>query len=108
MRILIVFCISLVEGSSLLESFQRGLGIEEPKDPSSLYEGRKLQADGLFEASQPLLADTFGGEPGFYHSVASGDPLTDAVIIWCVVLACCQGFRTLTISSQDSLYTGFG
>jgi len=29
-----------------------------------------------------LLAETFGGEPGFYHSVASGDPLPDSVIIW--------------------------
>lgn len=29
-----------------------------------------------------MLADFFGGEPGFYHGVASGDPLPDAVIIW--------------------------
>lgn len=34
--------------------------------------------------SEPLLADHFGGTPGFYHSVASGDPLPDAVIIWSV------------------------
>lgn len=34
------------------------------------------------EKSQPLLADDFGGEPGFYHGVASGDPLSDAVIVW--------------------------
>ena len=34
------------------------------------------------ELSQPLLADYFGGEPGFYHSVASGDPLPNAVVIW--------------------------
>jgi len=29
-----------------------------------------------------LLARYFGGTPGFYHAVASGDPLPDAVIIW--------------------------
>ena len=34
------------------------------------------------EESKPMLADWFGGEPGFYHGVASGDPLPDAVIIW--------------------------
>lgn len=32
--------------------------------------------------SEPLLADSFGGTPGFYHSVASGDPLYDSVIVW--------------------------
>jgi phosphodiesterase/alkaline phosphatase D-like protein len=32
--------------------------------------------------SQPLLAASFGGVPGFYHGVASGDPLPDAVIVW--------------------------
>ena len=32
--------------------------------------------------SEPLLADFFGGKPGFYHSVASGDPLSDRVVIW--------------------------
>jgi phosphodiesterase/alkaline phosphatase D-like protein len=36
----------------------------------------------LLEKSQPLLASYFGGQPGFYHGVASGDPLPDAVILW--------------------------
>ena len=36
----------------------------------------------LNEKSQPLLASYFGGVPGFYHGVASGDPLPDAVILW--------------------------
>ena len=36
----------------------------------------------LNEKSQPLLASYFGGQPGFYHGVASGDPLPDAVIVW--------------------------
>lgn len=41
---------------------------------------RHLQMD---EDSPFLLADSFGGcEPGFYHGVASGDPLSDAVIVW--------------------------
>jgi PhoD-like phosphatase, N-terminal domain/PhoD-like phosphatase len=36
----------------------------------------------LDEKSQPLLASYFGGTPGFYHGVASGDPLPDAIILW--------------------------
>ena len=34
------------------------------------------------ERSEPILASYFGGEPGFYHGVASGDPLSDRVIVW--------------------------
>ena len=33
-------------------------------------------------ASQPKLAHAFGGKAGFYHGVASGDPLPTKVIIW--------------------------
>jgi alkaline phosphatase D len=43
------------------------------------YLRRRLQSN---EKSQPLLASYFGGTPGFYHGVASGDPLPDAVILW--------------------------
>lgn len=50
-----------------------------------VYAGRRQLQGGALEKSKPLLADTFGGEPGFYHSVASGDPLPDAVIIWYVL-----------------------
>lgn len=33
--------------------------------------------------SLPIYADSFeNGQPGFYHGVASGDPLPDAVILW--------------------------
>lgn len=39
---------------------------------------RNLQDD----VSTTLLADKFDNKPGFYHSVASGDPLPDAVIVW--------------------------
>lgn len=41
----------------------------------------------LEEISLPLLADYFDGTPGFYHSVASGSPQKDRVIIWCVEAA---------------------
>ena len=34
------------------------------------------------EISDPVLADAFGGIPGFYHGVASGDPMEDRVIVW--------------------------
>eukprot|EP00581_Thalassiosira_minuscula_P002081 CAMPEP_0183738948 /NCGR_PEP_ID=MMETSP0737-20130205/55850_1 /TAXON_ID=385413 /ORGANISM="Thalassiosira miniscula, Strain CCMP1093" /LENGTH=676 /DNA_ID=CAMNT_0025973607 /DNA_START=209 /DNA_END=2236 /DNA_ORIENTATION=- len=32
--------------------------------------------------STTLLADNFGGIPGFHHGVASGDPLPTSVILW--------------------------
>jgi alkaline phosphatase D len=44
--------------------------------------GRRRLQDGTLETSNHILADRFGGEAGFFHSVASGDPLADAVIIW--------------------------
>lgn len=47
-----------------------------------LLRGRRLLPNGGLEVSQPLLASYFGGEPGFYHGVASGDPTPSAVIIW--------------------------
>jgi len=34
------------------------------------------------EVSYPKIAADFGGLPGFYHGVASGDPLPDAIILW--------------------------
>jgi Phosphodiesterase/alkaline phosphatase D len=34
------------------------------------------------EKSEHILANYFDGEPGFYHGVASGDPLPDAVVLW--------------------------
>lgn len=42
---------------------------------------RRLGGHGL-EHSKPIVADLFGGEPGFYHGVASGDPLVDRVVLW--------------------------
>ena len=53
-----------------------------PKSREDLLRGRKLQVDGSLEKSTHILADAFGGVPGFYHSVASGDPTKDSVIIW--------------------------
>jgi phosphodiesterase/alkaline phosphatase D-like protein len=41
-----------------------------------------IPARKLEEDSQPLLADFFDGTPGFYHGVASGDPLPSAIILW--------------------------
>ncbi|KAL7557103.1 hypothetical protein ACA910_002509 [Epithemia clementina (nom. ined.)] len=32
--------------------------------------------------SESILADRFGGIPGFYHSVASGDPTDQSVVLW--------------------------
>ena len=43
---------------------------------------RSLRRLSDLEVSQHILADTFGGVSGFYHGVASGDPLPDRVILW--------------------------
>jgi hypothetical protein len=43
---------------------------------------RRVNEQRRLQASQPLLASAFGGTPGFYHGVASGDPLPTAVIVW--------------------------
>eukprot|EP00977_Amphora_coffeiformis_P022096 scaffold10436_cov107-Amphora_coffeaeformis.AAC.2 len=44
---------------------------------------RVLENPRRLETSTPVLADHFAtGTPGFYHSVASGDPLANAVVIW--------------------------
>jgi alkaline phosphatase D len=64
-----------------LEEFNRlrsskGLSINETLK-SEVYEQKRRLAK-----SQPLLASSFGGIAGFYHGVASGDPLPDAVIVW--------------------------
>jgi hypothetical protein len=42
----------------------------------------EVHAQRDLEQSQPLLANYFAGSPGFFHGVASGDPLPDAVILW--------------------------
>lgn len=65
-----------------MEEFERlramgGYPIDEALKKEIDEHRRRTQA-----ASQPLLASSFGGVPGFYHGVASGDPLSDAVVIW--------------------------
>lgn len=52
--------------------------IHERTNPNSRSHRRVLQ-EGI---SEPILADSFGGEAGFYHGVASGDPLEDRVVLW--------------------------
>jgi alkaline phosphatase D len=53
-----------------------------PKSKKELFRGRRTLQDGSMEVSKPVLADAFGGDAGFFHSVASGDPLPDAIILW--------------------------
>ena len=52
-------------------------GISYNETMRTEYLQRRLQ-----EKSKPLLASYFNGIPGFYHGVASGDPLPHAVILW--------------------------
>lgn len=50
--------------------------------------GRPRRLQGEVEEIAPKLADEYDGPPGFYHGVASGDPLPDSVIIWYVPFSC--------------------
>ena len=52
------------------------------RSPAEVLRGRRELLNGDLEKSTHILANAFGGSPGFYHSVASGDPLPDAVVIW--------------------------
>lgn len=47
---------------------------------------RLLQEQGL-EDSEPILANSFGGEPGFFHGVASGE--SDVVRYECINCRSC-------------------
>jgi alkaline phosphatase D len=57
--------------ATTLEEFHQF--VPPPEEP------RRLAVE---EDSKPLLAGYYGGVPGFYHGVASGDPLPNAVIVW--------------------------
>ena len=61
------------DATSAEEFFKFAQSAEDTNGPDE----RHLIAD-----STPLLAASFGGTAGFYHGVASGDPLPDAVIVW--------------------------
>ena len=50
-----------------------------------------------------IMADTFGGAAGFYHSVASGDPLSNAVILWMRYTPVSVAWRGQTAEAIDLL-----
>jgi alkaline phosphatase D len=50
--------------------------------PEDLVNVTNRELQGSDFTSFPILAEFFGGEPGFYHSVASGSPLEDGIILW--------------------------
>ena len=54
----------------------------ETVEEFSRHLNHKNDPDFHLEISRPILADAFEGKPGFYHGVASGDPLPDKVIVW--------------------------
>ena len=57
--------------STLQELFDADGEHEHDKETSRTIRERLLQEAGV-EDSEPILADYFGGEPGFYHGLASG------------------------------------
>jgi alkaline phosphatase D len=99
MRLLLVavaaIAVKLAQGNNIptkemfeaktFEEFQRAL-FDSQKPKTNLR--RNLAGGGgtaNFEfayPSKPKIASDYGGAPGFYHGVASGSPLADAVIIW--------------------------
>jgi phosphodiesterase/alkaline phosphatase D-like protein len=56
--------------------------LEEFLEASNAHNKKSERRLAVDEDSKPLLADYYGGKPGFYHGVASGDPLPEAVIVW--------------------------
>ena len=56
---------------------------------------RHLRRTSEMEHSEPIVAECFGDEPGFYHRVAPGYPLFDRVILWT---------RYTPVASGESVY----
>lgn len=65
-----------------LEEIREAFHQEKLQREKNMWKGRRRTFFGTLERSDHILAETYGGPPGFYHSVASGDPTQDAVIIW--------------------------
>ena len=74
-----MFQAKTIEEYQRLRGLAGGSSINETLK-EEIYQLKEQQRQ--LEASQPLLASTYNGVPGFYHGVASGDPLPDAVILW--------------------------
>ncbi len=83
-----MFLITLISIASFLSVNANGIPPDEALKAETYEEfaqalnRKKSSSEFHMEISQPILADTFGGVPGFYHGVASGDPMTDRVIVW--------------------------
>ena len=71
---------SLLKAKTLQDLPVKGEPVEE-EDPYEIRQRLLLEGDQV--DSLPILADHFdGGIPGFYHGVASGDPLPTSIILW--------------------------
>lgn len=75
-----MFQASTIEEYQRLRGLSGGSSINETLK-EEIYQQKQRQRQ-LLETSQPLLASSYNGIAGFYHGVASGDPLPDAVILW--------------------------
>lgn len=65
-----------------VENFEPSFQAAEAEYKRIAHDNLRRRLQGEIPPTPPLLCDFFGGEPGFFHSVASGDPLPDAVVIW--------------------------
>lgn len=68
--------------ATTIEEYQRLRGLAGGSSINETLKDEIYKLKQQLETSQPLLASSFNGVPGFYHGVASGDPLPDAVILW--------------------------
>lgn len=65
-----------------VENLEPGWEASEAEYQRAAQDNLRRRMQSEIPPTPPLLCDFFGGEAGFFHSVASGDPLSDAVIIW--------------------------
>jgi alkaline phosphatase D len=69
-----------------LEQELRQENLRKRHHVDALQRSSKSPAGGIersfIEKSETILAKHFDDKPGFYHGVASGDPLPDSIILW--------------------------
>lgn len=82
-----------LRAESLYTARQRG------DDENMSHRRRLLENNNVISIGPKLAGEYKGGVPGFYHGVASGDPLSHAVILWYVPkIDCLSLFHTGTAS----------
>lgn len=93
-------CTAVVAVENLDPSFENA----EAEYQRAAQENLRRRMQGEIPPTPPMLCDFFGGEAGFFHSVASGDPLPEAVIIWTRYTPCNGKFGGTFVALAYQLY----